>query len=172
MRLGQFAAAGQARHAFQSQGDIETRSLPNLLVATLATLPSMSLIPSAPFAHLLLSFCHSRPRNRRRSACPTNSFVGSIMHHNQLAMQQTRGVTRESSARARSPTRTGITSPESDVRVSDQLAAAALARARWLQATRNAFISARSTTIRVATPLYFFVTPVTVRLTAPWLTRP
>jgi hypothetical protein len=27
---------------------IETRSLPNLLVATLATLPSMSLIPSAP----------------------------------------------------------------------------------------------------------------------------
>src|SRR5678816_2936527 len=28
---------------------IETRSLPNLLVATLATLPSMSLIPSAPF---------------------------------------------------------------------------------------------------------------------------
>ena len=28
---------------------IETRSFPNLLVATLATLPSMSLIPSAPF---------------------------------------------------------------------------------------------------------------------------
>ena len=28
---------------------IETRSLPNLLVATLAPLPSMSLIPSAPF---------------------------------------------------------------------------------------------------------------------------
>ena len=27
---------------------IETRSLPNLLVTTLATLPSMSLIPSAP----------------------------------------------------------------------------------------------------------------------------
>jgi hypothetical protein len=26
--------------------DVETRSLPNLLVATLATLPSMSLIPS------------------------------------------------------------------------------------------------------------------------------
>jgi hypothetical protein len=30
---------------------IETRSFPNLLVATRATLPSMSLIPSAPFAH-------------------------------------------------------------------------------------------------------------------------
>ena len=29
--------------------EFETRSLPNLLVATLATLPSMSLIPSAPF---------------------------------------------------------------------------------------------------------------------------
>src|SRR5437762_11736557 len=29
--------------------DIETRSLPDLLVTTLATLPSMSLIPSAPF---------------------------------------------------------------------------------------------------------------------------
>jgi len=29
--------------------EFETRSLPNLLAATLATLPSMSLIPSAPF---------------------------------------------------------------------------------------------------------------------------
>src|SRR5437764_10269352 len=54
----------------------------------------------------------------------------------------------------------------------DQFAAAALARARRLQAARIAFISARSTTIRVATPLYFFVVPVTVRLTAPWFTRP
>ena len=52
--------------------------------------------------------------------------------------------------------------------VSDQLPAAALARARWLQAARKAFISARNTIIRVATPLYFFVVPVTVRLTAPW----
>jgi len=55
---------------------------------------------------------------------------------------------------------------------SDHLAAAALARARSLQAARNAFISARSTTIRAPTPLYFFVTPVIVRLTAPWWTRP
>jgi hypothetical protein len=31
--------------------EFETRSLPNLLVATLATLPFMSLIPSATFAH-------------------------------------------------------------------------------------------------------------------------
>ena len=56
--------------------------------------------------------------------------------------------------------------------VSDQLAAAVLARARSSQAARNAFISARSTTIRGATPLYFFVAPLTSRLTAPWLTRP
>src|SRR5437773_9302508 len=56
--------------------------------------------------------------------------------------------------------------------VSDQLRAAALARARALQAARKAFISARSRTIRLATPLYFFVIPITVRLTAPWWTRP
>ena len=56
--------------------------------------------------------------------------------------------------------------------ISGQLRAAALARARSLQAARTAFISARSTTIRLATPLYFFVIPMTVRLTAPWLTRP
>src|SRR5262249_38926728 len=41
--------------------------------------------------------------------------------------------------------------------VSDYLAAAALARARRLQAARKAFISVRSTAIREATPLYFFV---------------
>src|SRR5207249_11865138 len=56
--------------------------------------------------------------------------------------------------------------------VSDQLRAAALARARSWQAARKAFISARSRTIRLATPLYFFVIPMTVRVTAPWWTRP
>ena len=56
--------------------------------------------------------------------------------------------------------------------VSDQLLAAALARARSSQAARKAFISARSKTIRLATPLYFFVIPVTVRVTAPEWTRP
>jgi uncharacterized membrane protein YidH (DUF202 family) len=35
---------------FRSIQRIETRSFPNPLAATLATLPSMSLIPSAPFA--------------------------------------------------------------------------------------------------------------------------
>jgi uncharacterized membrane protein YidH (DUF202 family) len=35
---------------FRSIHRIETRSSPNSLAATLATLPSMSLIPSAPFA--------------------------------------------------------------------------------------------------------------------------
>ena len=34
---------------FRSIHRIETRSFPNSLAATLATLPSMSLIPSAPF---------------------------------------------------------------------------------------------------------------------------
>ncbi len=37
------------RRGGQSSRDIETRSFPNLLVATLATLPSMALIPSVPF---------------------------------------------------------------------------------------------------------------------------
>ena len=35
--------------------EFETRSFPNLLVATLATLPSMSVIPSAPFAPSVFS---------------------------------------------------------------------------------------------------------------------
>ena len=39
-------------HGIVERADVEfeTRSFPNLLVATLATLPSMLLIPSAPFA--------------------------------------------------------------------------------------------------------------------------
>ena len=72
----------------------------------------------------------------------------------------------------RSTSRTGIRSRNPMSEVSDQLRAAALARARSLQAARKAFISARSRTIRLATPLYFFVIPMTVRLTAPWWTRP
>jgi hypothetical protein len=42
----------ELEHGITESADVEfeTRSLPNLLVATLATLPSMSLIPSAPFA--------------------------------------------------------------------------------------------------------------------------
>ena len=35
--------------------ELETRSFPNLLAATLATLPSMLLIPSAPFAPSVFS---------------------------------------------------------------------------------------------------------------------
>jgi hypothetical protein len=40
----------ELEHRIVERADVEfeTRSLPNLLVATLATLPSMSLIPSAP----------------------------------------------------------------------------------------------------------------------------
>src|SRR6478735_5880617 len=46
-----------ARHGILESADVEfeTRSFPNLLVATLATLPSMSVIPSSPFAPSILS---------------------------------------------------------------------------------------------------------------------
>jgi len=40
---------------FRSIHRIETRSFPNSLAATLATLPSMSLIPAAPFASSVFS---------------------------------------------------------------------------------------------------------------------
>jgi hypothetical protein len=74
--------------------------------------------------------------------------------------------------RLQSPSRTGIRPRNPISKISDQLPAAAFARARWLHATRKAFISARSSTICLATPLYFFVIPVTVRMTAPRWTRP
>ena len=50
VRLGPFYVADP----FSS---IETRSFPNSLVATLAILPSMSLIPSAPFILHTSYFC-------------------------------------------------------------------------------------------------------------------
>src|SRR5205823_10545073 len=53
----------------------------------------------------------------------------------------------------------------------DQAAAAALARSLALHSARKTFISALTVTIRDATPLYFLMAPVTVRVTAPWLTR-
>src|SRR5205807_2486718 len=53
-----------------------------------------------------------------------------------------------------------------------QIRTAALAASFLLHSLRRTFISALSPRIRGATPLYFFVIPVTVRLTAPWLTRP
>jgi len=48
-----------------------------------------------------------------------------------------------------------------------QRRAAALARSFLAQSARNSFISALSPRMRGATPLYFFVVPVIVRLTAP-----
>ena len=51
------------------------------------------------------------------------------------------------------------------------LAAAAFARTRLFQSARKTFISALSPRSRGTTPLYFFVIPLTLRLTAPWLTR-
>jgi len=48
-----------------------------------------------------------------------------------------------------------------------QRRAAALARSFLAQSARKSFISALSPRMRGATPLYFFVVPVIVRLTAP-----
>ena len=47
----------ELEHGIVESADVEfeTRSFPNLLVATLATLPSMSLIPAAPFAPSVFS---------------------------------------------------------------------------------------------------------------------
>src|ERR1700736_4827246 len=53
-----------------------------------------------------------------------------------------------------------------------QRAATAFAASFLLHSLRSAFISARNEAMRGPTPLYFFVIPVTVRLTAPWPTRP
>ena len=94
--------------------------------------------------------CFCEPPAHRRASCVLPSLI----------------------QRLQSPSRTDIRPRNPMSEVSDQLPAAAFARARWLHATRKAFISARSTAIRVAIPLYFFVMPLTVRLTAPWWTRP
>src|SRR5205807_3113022 len=53
----------------------------------------------------------------------------------------------------------------------NQAAAAALARSLAFHSARKSFISALTLTIRDPTPLYFLLTPVTVLVTAPWLTR-
>jgi len=61
---------------------IETRSLPNLLVATLATLPSMSLIPSAPLKLVRCPrFDSCAPAHIDLSVCPSMSLAprGSIL---------------------------------------------------------------------------------------------
>jgi hypothetical protein len=52
---------------------IEIRSLPNLLVAILASLPSMSLIPSAP-----LYLACSRSLDRYLTALPAMSLAQSL----------------------------------------------------------------------------------------------
>jgi hypothetical protein len=64
--------------------EFETRSLPNLLVATLATLPSMSLIPSAPFADMFLRLRHFLD-HRQAERLLYNLFLAS-MHHKPLMM--------------------------------------------------------------------------------------
>jgi hypothetical protein len=78
--------------------DFETRSLPNLLVAThrgfafyvafpKRSIPSletcsMSLIPSAPFAHSLFSFCHCLPTIA--GGAPALQFIATIKYHKRL----------------------------------------------------------------------------------------
>jgi hypothetical protein len=69
---------------------------------------------------------------------------------------------------AEATARQGGQTPE----VKGQFRAAALARSFRLHSARKTFISARTPRSRGATPLYFFVIPVTVLLTAPWPTRP
>jgi len=62
--------------------EFETRSLPNLLVATLATLPSMSLIPSAPLKLVRCPhFDSCAPAHIDLSVCPSMSLAprGSIL---------------------------------------------------------------------------------------------
>ena len=58
-------------------------------------------------------------------------------------------------------------STEDGATASLQCRAAALARSFLAQSARKSFISALSPRMRGATPLYFFVVPVIVRLTAP-----
>jgi hypothetical protein len=193
VRFGELAAAGQST-AFADGSEIlklahcpTCSSLPSRLYldhshgpvfapATLAALPSTRAIPNRDVFYVADPISSVGARS---FAFP--SFQRSpIMHHKRLTMQQTRRVARESSASLpKSKLATGRVRPTGGLDwalrprnsmsdASNQLPAAALARARRLQAARKAFISARNTIIRVATPLYFFVVPVTVRLTAPW----
>src|SRR5205823_13037276 len=57
-------------------------------------------------------------------------------------------------------------------RARNQFRVRALAKSFWFHSARKIFISALSPSSRGRTPLYFFVTPLTTRLTAPWLTKP
>ncbi len=104
---------------------IETRSLPNLLVATLATLPSMSLIPSAPFP-----ICGNRKQcaraekvARRRlfrrvdvAFITAENHSCSFMHHKRLTMRQNRtSISIRVRFRLAAPStslKTGFTKPE------------------------------------------------------------
>jgi hypothetical protein len=65
---------------------IETRSFPNLFVAPLATLPSMLLIPSAPFARWQRAAAPSRVRAllRPRATRIPNQMIVEFMHRNRL----------------------------------------------------------------------------------------
>src|SRR5256885_4965896 len=68
--------------------------------------------------------------------------------------------------RAASPLMTEVRGQRSHHR-GQRPAAAAFARSFLAHSLRKTFISALSVVMRGATPLYFFVVPLTVRLTAP-----
>ena len=73
----------ELEHSIVERADVEfeTRSFPNLLAATLATLPSMLLIPSAPFAASVF-FAFSRAR----TIAGSSPIIVECMHHNRLTM--------------------------------------------------------------------------------------
>jgi len=132
-----------------------------------------SLIPSAPFP--------IRDNLRKQSPASAGKLEQAGQRFRATPFARSRAASKPGTIanHASSPSKFSAWAPKSGValrlhqrkpmsEVSGQLRAAALAIARSLQATRKAFISPRSTTIRLATPLYFFVVPVTVRLTAPW----
>ena len=56
--------------------------------------------------------------------------------------------------------------------VSDQLRGGSLGESALVAGGTQSFHLSAQHNHSLATPLYFFVVPVTVRLTAPWWTRP
>ena len=75
----------ELEHSIVESADVEfeTRSFPNLLVATLATLPSMLLIPSTPFAPSVFSAflraSHDRELARARPSARSQALRRSYI---------------------------------------------------------------------------------------------
>ncbi len=84
VRAGQLTPAGETAAAADLREILKLAHCPNLLVATLATLPSMSLIPSLPFAQMFFSFRHCLPT--MVGGAPALQLIAIIMHHKRLMM--------------------------------------------------------------------------------------